>query len=60
MSEWFIVIAIILFALVGALMLGERLARRYSIEIRRRIQPYAGAPPKDANDPFDDDGRAAG
>ena len=41
-------------------MLGERLARRYSIEIRRRIEPYAGAPPKDASDPFDDDGRAAG
>jgi NADH:ubiquinone oxidoreductase subunit H len=60
MSEWFLVIAIVLVALIGALVLAEWLARRYTLEIRRRIEPYAGDAARDAGDPFDDDGHAAG
>jgi hypothetical protein len=60
MSEWFLVAALVFFAMIVALFLAEWLARRYTIEIRRRIEPYAGDAARDARDAFDDDGHAPG
>ena len=60
MSGWYLVIALVLFTLLAAFAIAEWLARRYTIEIRRRIEPYAGDAARDAVDSFDDDGRAAG
>jgi hypothetical protein len=60
MSGWYLVIALVLVTLIAALVLAEWLARRYTLQIRRRIEPYAGDAAREADDPFDDDGRAAG
>ena len=60
MSGWYLVTALVLVTLLAAFAIAEWLARRYTIEIRRRIEPYAGEREQAAGDPFDDDRHAAG
>ena len=60
MPNWLLVLLVVLASTVVAFTLAEWLARRYTVEIRRRRGAGGDAAARDAGDPFDDDGRTAG
>ena len=53
MSIWFLVAFSVLVSLIGAHVLSEWVVRRYSLDLRRRIAPYAVQRPGDAEAPSD-------
>ena len=60
MSNWFLVLVVILASTIIAFTLAEWLSRRYSAAIRQRMETFAGSPSRDPDDAFDEDERAGG